>query len=98
MNESKIKSLHSAVVSWVNAATCAEGAIPVIGSPHVGQMAMPLRPQLKMEGNTSQLANTATRLAKPGRLCSHSKTVVFGLGIFLLLSTRGSARPENSSL
>ena len=57
----------------------------------------PLRSRLRMAGKTSQQQKAATRPSKPGRFDSHSSTVGFSFGIFLLLSIRGSGKPLSSS-
>src|SRR4051812_22983172 len=98
MKESRIKSSQSEVVSSSNCEMALGGTIPLGGASQVGQIGIPLRGQLKIDGNTSHVANAATRLEKPGCRWSHSNTVTLGLGIFLLLSIRGSARPVKISL
>src|ERR1043165_2974739 len=91
MNESRIRLSQREVVSSSKRETALGGTTPLAGASQVGQIGIPLREQLKMDGKTSHVANAATRFEKPGRPCSHSNTVMLGLGIFLLLSIRGSA-------
>ncbi len=62
------------------------------------RMSRRLRPRLKIRGNASQPATTATRPSNPGCPFIHSKTETFGFGPYSFESMRLSAAPVMISL
>src|SRR6478736_2236529 len=101
MNESKIIPFQSGVVS---VRSCCNSGLDWINVGAPGCKAKPLqtgnllRSVFRIHGITSQLTTAATLPLNLGCRFSHSKTLVFGLGILRLLSMRGSATPVRNSL